>query len=105
MNDRASEVIKHGDPDAIVRMALGARFAAEEGRFCECAEPSLHGFDLMCGNCLLENQGQIEKRTRQINELHEFVPGRGDAQKRLGMCEICSMWEHDPRHIEPSAES
>lgn len=100
-SDRASEIIAQGDPGAILRMALGARFAAEAGRFCECAEPSLHGFDLMCGNCLLENEGQIERRTRQINEPHEFVPGRGDAQKRLGMCGICSMWEDDPRHIAP----
>lgn len=97
---RASEIIARGDAEEILSMALGARFAAEEGRFCECAEPSLHGWDLMCGECLLENQGQIERLTARIREPHPFEPSdRSDAARWLGMCGICSMWEDDPRHV------
>ena len=44
---RASEIIERGDPMEILRMAMGARFAAEEGRFCECIEPSLVGLDIL----------------------------------------------------------
>lgn len=98
---RASEIIATGDPEAILRMALGARFAAEEGRYCECAEPSLHGRDLMCGECLLENLGQREALTRAMNEPHPFEPDPREesAAARLGMCHLCSMWEDDPRHV------
>ena len=98
MSDRATEVIREGDPGAILKMALGAMFAAEEGRFCECAEPSLHGFDLMCGNCLLENEGQIERRTARIRDPHPFELSDRDAARRLRWCSICTMPEDDPRH-------
>ena len=97
---RASEIIASGDPEEILMMALGARFAAEDGRFCECAKPSLHGYDLMCGECLLENEGQIERATARIREPHPFeVDQRREASRRLGMCAICSGWQDDPRHI------
>ena len=106
MSDRASEIIAKGDPEAILKMAMGAWFAADEGRYCECDEPSLHGRDLMCGNCLLENRAQIEARTREINEPHAWVPSeRSDAARRLGMCGICSMWADDPRHAVSPADT
>lgn len=95
---RLDEIIAGGDPGEILRAALGARFAAWEGRYCECAEPSLHGFDLMCGNCLLENEGQIERKTARIRDPHPFELSRRDASRRLWWCDICAMPESDPRH-------
>lgn len=97
---RASEIIARGNPEEILRMAMGARYAAWEGRFCECAEPSLHGLDLMCGECLLENQSQVEKRERAMREPHAFQPDplEDTAAARLGMCRLCAGWEDDPRH-------
>ena len=94
MSDRASEIIKRGDPEEILRMAFGARMAAESGEFCECEEPSVHGLDLMCGHCLYENQGQIERRERAMREPHEFQ-GRSGEQ----LCRLCAGWEDDPRHV------
>lgn len=86
-------------------MALGARFAAEEGRFCQCAEPDLHGRDLMCGNCLLENEGQIKRRETAMREPHPFEPDprEGSAASQMGMCNLCAMWEDDPRHMDANA--
>lgn len=83
-------------------MALGARFAAEEGRYCECEEPALHGRDLMCGHCLLENLGQHEQLERMMREPHPFEshPDERSAAARLGMCRLCSGWLDDPRHVE-----
>jgi hypothetical protein len=100
VSDRAAEIIARGDPEEIVRMALGARFAAEDGRYCECEEPSLHGLDLMCGNCLLENESQIEARTKAMHEPHAFVPDPDpdSAAARTGMCRLCAGWRDDPRH-------
>lgn len=99
MPNRAQEIIERGDTEEILRMALGARFAAEEGRFCECEEPSLHGRDLMCGNCLLENQGQRERLEALIRGPHPFTPDpRKRGSYRLGWCGICAMPKDDPRH-------
>lgn len=103
MSDRASEIIATGDPMKILSMAMEARFAAWDGRFCKCEQPSLHGLDLMCGNCLLENQSQVEKRERAMREPHEFVPDPDEksAAARLGMCRLCAGWLDDPRHAVP----
>lgn len=102
MSDRASEIIASGDTEAVLKMALGAWFAATEGRYCECIEPSLHGHDLMCGNCLLENKGQIEAANRRIREPHQWEePREGSAARRLGWCRICTRPADDPRHIAP----
>jgi hypothetical protein len=99
-SDRAAEIIERGDAMEILRMAMGARFAADEGRFCECAEPSLHGRDLMCGNCLLENEGQRERLEALIRGPHEFVlDERKRGSYRLGWCGICAMPKDDPRHV------
>lgn len=95
------EIIARGDAGEIVRVALAARFAAWEGRFCICPEPALYGYDLMCGNCLLENQEQIDRRERRIRKPHAFVLSRRDAGRRLGWCDICTRPEDDPRHGEP----
>lgn len=99
MRDRASEIIASGEAEAILGMAMGAWFAADEGRYCECAEPSLHGRDLMCGNCLLENRGQIESANRRIREPHAWEPAReGSGAARLGWCGVCTRPKDDPRH-------
>jgi hypothetical protein len=75
---------------------------AEDGRYCECAEPVLHGFDLMCGECLLENRDQIAKREARIRAPHTFEP----MTDLPYMCAVCAGWEDDQRHGEASdAES
>lgn len=102
MSDRAAKIIATGDAEAILKMALDARFAAEEGRFCECEEPSLYGRDLMCGNCLLENEGQIERLEALIRGPHEFEPCTRAAGRRMGWCAICAHPEDDPRHAAVS---
>lgn len=103
--DRAAEVIATGDAEAILKMALGAMFAAEDGRFCECAEPSLHGRDLMCGNCLLENQGQIERLEALIRGPHTFEPSERATGRRMGWCGICAHPQDDPRHAAASVSA
>lgn len=97
---KLDEIVARGDTREVLRAALGAWFAAHEGRYCECDEPSLRGLDLMCGECLLENRSQIEKRERAMREPHEFVsdPNPRSAAARLGMCRLCSGWRNDPRH-------
>lgn len=102
MSDRASKIIASGDAEAILKMAMGAWFAADEGRFCECEEPSLYGYDLMCGNCLLENQQQIERRTALIRGPHAFEPNPRLRNSDY-WCAICSMPKVDPRHDEGRA--
>jgi hypothetical protein len=98
--DRAAEIIARGDPMEIVGMAMRAREAYEDGRVCECAEPSLHGRDLMCGNCLLENQGQRDALEASMRDPHPFEESRrSDAARRLGMCDLCAGWKDDPRHV------
>lgn len=100
MSDRLTELIADGDSGEIIRVALAARFAAEEGRYCQCESPVLHGRDLMCGHCLLENEAQIAAREKAMREPHAFVadPNPESAQARLGMCRLCAHWRDDPRH-------
>ena len=91
---RASDIIERGDPQEIISMALGARFAADEGRYCRCIEPALVGYALMCGNCLLESEGQIERATRRLREPHTFVSSR----EPDWLCDICAHESDHPRH-------
>lgn len=83
-----------GDYGPVIRAALGARFEAGEGHYCECETPSLRGDALMCGNCLLENRGQVAKREKHMREPHKFRP-RPDLPI---MCEVCAGWEDDAKH-------
>lgn len=79
---------------AILAVALSARAAADEGRYCECAEPEVTGFDLLCAECLLNNKDQERARVRSFTHAHEFVPGKlGGA-----FCKVCVRLETDPRH-------
>lgn len=91
---KAEQIIETSDLRAIIRMAMGARIAADEGRYCECAEPSLRGMDLMCGACLLNNRGQEIRRIHRSVDAHGHVPGK------LGgyMCATCTQGPNDPRH-------
>jgi hypothetical protein len=99
LRQRADET---GDYGLLIGVALNARFSAEDGRYCECAEPVLHGFDLMCGECLLENRDQIAKREARIRAPHTFEP----MTDLPYMCAVCAGWEDDQRHGEASdAES
>lgn len=96
-HDRAAELIRSGDTVAVLTAALNAQMAAAEGRFCECDEPILHGRDLMCGACLLENVGQRERLEALIRGPHAYEP-----RVRLGVerpwCAICAFPESDARH-------
>lgn len=102
---KASEIIDQGDPHEIIRMALGAWFAAEEGRYCMCEEPELAGLNLMCGNCLLENRGQRALRTRRLREPHRHIydPNRihfpDHPVGKYGVCELCAYFADNERHI------
>jgi hypothetical protein len=102
--DRAQQIIERGDPREIIRIALEARNQAEEGIFCECEEPILHGFDLMCGRCLRENQSQIDRRNERIQSSHAFEAMGHRGIKAL-MCRVCSGWQDDPRHASPPSKS
>jgi hypothetical protein len=99
VKDRAQEIIARGDPATILRMGLAACEAAERGEFCECEEPSLHGRDLMCGHCLYENRGQIERWEALMRSPHPF---EGKFEDHL--CRICAGWSDDPRHLAASAQ-
>lgn len=93
--NRAEEIIKSGDAKAIIGMALHARFAADRGEFCQCDEPDVVERDLMCGKCLLENEGQREKRLRYLNDPHPFEEGgRLDGY----WCKRCTYPKTDLRH-------
>lgn len=95
---RLDKIIQSGDAVETLRVGLAARSAAERGEFCECAEPDLTGYDLMCGHCLLENEGQRQRRERAMKEPHEFVPMRGLKSENYQMCQFCSGWNDDARH-------
>lgn len=84
------------DPELLdlLRRALGAREAIDEGRYCECAEPDLSGAALMCFRCDLRNRDQEIAAVHRIVDAHDFVPGK------LGglMCAVCTNKEDIPRH-------
>jgi hypothetical protein len=62
----------------------------------------------LCGNCLLENEGQREHREAHMRGPHRFVthfPRGKDLTEKdrefwegMGMCDVCSGWRRDPRH-------
>lgn len=96
---RLSDIIASGNNARIIGIALHARSEADAGRYCECEQPALTGLDLMCGECLLENLSQREKKTVWIRAPHEFVPSENDSMRRMEMCGRCSGWLEDPRHV------
>lgn len=73
---------------------MGARIAADEGRYCECEHPSLTGLDLMCGHCLLQNRGQEIRRIHRSVDVHGHVPGK----LRGYMCAVCARGPDEARH-------
>lgn len=87
-----------GWPQAMLRLALGARSARQEGRRCECDEPLLTGDDLMCGRCLLENQGQELRVLDRILAPHPFAEPDTPARQLLGWCATCNYPSDDVRH-------
>jgi len=97
---RIETILKRGDAMEILRTALHARTEYERGNVCQCAEPALFGGDLMCGECLLEHQGQRDKREAAIREPHPFVESDRPAGRRLDWCGQCTMPRTDPRHHE-----
>lgn len=92
--DRADEILASGNPAAILKMVFDSRAAVDEGRYCECEQPSLIADELMCGHCLLRNRGQEVKRVHRSVDAHEFVPGK----LRGLMCKVCTQTADAPRH-------
>jgi hypothetical protein len=82
------------DWQALAAIALRAREAVDDGRYCECDPPELSGTALMCGACLLRNKNQERAAVDRMVRAHDFVPGA------LGglMCEVCSNNKEAPRH-------
>lgn len=95
-DDRLDLILRRGAP-AILRVAAVARRLYEEGTVCECPEPILTGYDLMCSRCLRENVGQRDRAEARIRGPHEFVP-LGDGPTKSRFCKICVRPERDPRH-------
>lgn len=94
----AEQAAANGDYGPMVALSLRAW---RSGKRCECVEPELVGFDLMCRRCLLENNDQIAHLKAARATSHEYVP---KANGRLGMCDFCSGWRNDKRHGEPVEE-
>jgi len=65
---RAFADLAAGDAMGALRIALGAREAAAEGRYCDCVEPNLTPPDLMCGACLLNNEQMERAAVRRMSE-------------------------------------
>lgn len=88
----------------MVGRSLDARFAAEDGEFCQCAEPEHPNDDgLMCRRCFRENRSRREAKERRMAGPHEFVLFERAAELR--MCAVCSGWEDDARHTPPDTSS
>lgn len=77
------------DPMDIVSIAFGARLAADRGEFCHCEEPKLTGLDLMCGQCLRENEDQIAQREQKGREPHDFEARPFQEGRTMPSCQWC----------------
>lgn len=107
MTTRLDEIVRSGDAREILRVALAAREQAALGNYCSCAEPALHGRDLMCGTCLLENLDQVKRLEELIRGPHAFEPRmpRAGVYSPLAerfasqWCAVCATREDDPRHL------
>lgn len=82
------------DAAALLRISLRARAAAHDGRFCECGDPDVVGYDLMCGHCLLNNQDQERRAVIRRVAAHPFEV---DEDSHLKWC-WCTQFEDHPRH-------
>lgn len=94
-------LVDNGDAAGVVRIALQARAAQDEGRYCECAAPVLAGADLMCGACLLNNRNQELRNLDASRGPHEFEPGALEGM----MCAVCTCWEPDIQHHGGAAKA
>jgi hypothetical protein len=99
--ERINQAIDAKDWATVIGIAMHASASAAEGHYCECPEPDVCGFDLMCGVCGLENRVQIQKREAAYAAPHQYVAGRHDD---IGMCDFCTGWRDDPRHVADPAE-
>lgn len=89
---------RKGEVGAVVAIALRARSAADDGRYCRCAEPLLAGLDLMCGACLLNNGDQEVRKLLSIYGAHAFDADTSKPHRvAMGWCK-CTYPEDDPRH-------
>lgn len=90
--------LAENDYGALIRIALTARADADEGRYCECAEPTTAGLDLMCARCLLNNRDQEIRRLLTIYGAHDFDPDVS-SPTRIAMDWCACTWpEDDDRH-------
>lgn len=82
----------------VIGAAMKARTRAENGDFCRCETPIVHGLDLMCGRCLRQNKDQEIAKVAQMCGPHDFTLSDRPAGSTLRMCGICAGWEDDVRH-------
>lgn len=101
----AEEALKNGDAKPLVALGMKCALSGFQGLRCKCETPELYGLDIMCRECLLENEGQRQKRVEAHRSPHEFVPKENSTRLDVGMCGFCSGWRNDPRHGEPVEEN
>lgn len=100
VNPHLAKALSDSDASTLVAIALRARAAADQGRYCECAEPELVGDDLLCGACLLNNRDQEVKAVLRLVSAHEFVPSTRfkSAEFNAHFCAVCTQSVDHPRH-------
>lgn len=104
------QAIDDGDWGTVIAATLGARFAAEDGRYCECPEPLVaegRNKSTMCSRCLLTNRARLAAVNEMIRAPHPFEPDPDptSAAARLGMCTWCTGWRDDPRHTVSATDT
>lgn len=96
MNAKLREALAEldeGRAGALIGIAMRARGSDER---CSCVVPVLEGWDLMCRECLLENEEQrFRKKAAQLAP-HAYIQHE---RVRMRMCAFCKAWQDDPRHV------
>lgn len=81
------------EPGELIGIVLRARARAEAGVYCGCTEPALVGFDLLCQQCLLNNQHQERRAVVRMVRAHDFVPSKSGL-----ICDVCTAFREHRRH-------
>lgn len=89
-----------GDPGKMIGIGLRSRSGAHDGDFCKCDDPIVPGDQLMCEACLKHNQDAERVLLFKMASSHELVeaPPWKDAQRKLGMCALCTEFANHPVH-------
>lgn len=101
VHPKLAAALKPFEPGKVLAIALGARAAADEGRYCECLDPEVTGYDLMCSQCLLNNQDQERRRLIHLFGPHPFeLDESREAAKRMGWCWCTHPEDYGPHRGE-----